>query len=45
MAGMGIPMRMKAYKKRRISMRKMKIVADSSCDLFTLKHVELATAP
>lgn len=26
-------------------MRKMKIVADSSCDLFTLKHTEFACAP
>ena len=26
-------------------MRKIKIVADSSCDLFHLKHTELATAP
>ena len=26
-------------------MRKMKIVSDSSCDLFTLKHVDFACAP
>ena len=26
-------------------MRKIKIVADSSCDIFELKHVEFETAP
>ena len=30
---------------RRSSMRKIKIVADTSCDLFELTHVELACAP
>ena len=26
-------------------MRKIKIVADSSCDLFTLEHTDFASAP